>query len=57
MTDRTAPSSDARKRNRDMADAHETARARDARVEESFEERAERYLSLIHISEPTRPAA
>ena len=28
---------------RDMADAHATARARDARVEESFEERAERY--------------
>lgn len=64
MTDRTAPSSDARKRHheRDMADAHATARARDARVEESFEERAERYgldwdvVAHLMSEQPTRRA-
>ena len=64
MTDRTAPSSDARKRRheRDMADAHATARARDARVEESFEERAERYgldwdvVAHLMSEQPTRRA-
>ena len=53
---------DARKRNRDMADAHATARARDARVEESFEERAERYgldwdvVAHLMSEQPTRRA-
>ena len=64
MTDRTAPSSDARKRRheREMADAHATARARDARVEESFEERAERYgldwdvVAHLMSEQPTRRA-
>lgn len=46
----------------DMADAHATARARDARVEESFEERAERYgldwdvVAHLMSEQPTRRA-
>lgn len=64
MTDRTASATDAAKRNaeRDMADAHATARARDARVEESFEERAERYgldwdvVAHLMSEQPTRRA-
>lgn len=64
MTDRTASATDAAKRNaeRDMADAHATARAGDARVEESFEERAERYgldwdvVAHLMSEQPTRRA-
>lgn len=69
MTDRTAPSSDARKRHheRDMADAHATARARDARAStvtyevridmSGFQRAIDRMAEQIRETAPTRREA
>lgn len=57
MTDHTAPSSDARKRNaeRDMPDAHETARARDAGCATHFTVHADGWITNNMTGERFQP--